>query len=275
MAASYPSVRASNPGQDVLVDPTHRTVRVAAAGDVHASEAHRERVETAFAEIDGEADLILLAGDVTTHGDPEEARVLADACEGLRTPVYAVLGNHDHHLGCGDEVADTLQAAGVLVLDRDWTVAEVDGLDVGIVGTKGFVGGFPGSFLPDFGEPLLREVYAETTAEAEAIAAGLQAVAHCPLRIVLLHYAPVDDTLEGEPLGIHAFLGCARLGIPIAEYLPDLVLHGHAHAGRFEGAIATTPVYNVAVQVTGRNFYVFELEATTGRSEVEVDAPPA
>jgi Icc-related predicted phosphoesterase len=257
------------------VDPTHRTVRVAAAGDVHASEAHRERVETAFAEIEGEADLILLAGDVTTHGDPEEARVLADACEGLRTPVYAVLGNHDHHLGRGDEVADTLRAAGVLVLDRDWTVAEVDGLDVGIVGTKGFVGGFPGSSLPDFGEPLLREVYAETTAEVEAIAAGLQAVAHCPLRIVLLHYAPVEDTLEGEPLGIHAFLGCARLGIPIAEYLPDLVLHGHAHAGRFEGAIATTPVYNVAVQVTGRNFYVFELEATPGRSEVEVDAPPA
>ena len=257
------------------VEAGTRRIRVAAAGDVHASDAHRERVEAAFAEIDGEADLVLLAGDVTTHGDPEEARVLADACEGLRTPVYAVLGNHDHHLGRGEEVADTLRAAGVLVLDRDWAVAEVDGVDVGIVGTKGFVGGFPGSSLPDFGEPLLREVYAETTAEATAIGDGLQAVAHCPLRIVLLHYAPVEETLEGEPLGIHTFLGCSRLGIPIAEYRPDLVLHGHAHAGRFEGAIATTPVYNVAVQVTGRDFYVFELDATPGRSEVEVDAPPA
>ena len=257
------------------MDEFRRTIRIAAAGDVHASEAHRERVESAFAEIDGDAHLILLAGDVTTQGDPEEARVLADACEGLGTPVYAVLGNHDHHLGRGLEVADVLRTAGILVLDRDWAVAEVDGVDVGIVGAKGFVGGFAGSSLPDFGEPLLREVYAETTAEAAAIGDGLKAVAHCPLRIVLLHYAPVEGTLEGEPPGIWTYLGCARLGIPIAEYLPDLVLHGHAHAGSFEGAIAETPVYNVAVQVTGRDFYVFELEATPGRSEVEVDAPPA
>ena len=257
------------------LDERTRKIRVAAAGDVHASEAHRGRVEAAFAAIDGEADLILLAGDVTTQGDPDEARVLADACAGITTPVYVVLGNHDHHLGRGEDVADVLRAAGVLVLDRDWAVVEIDGVDVGIVGTKGFVGGFPGSSIPDFGEPLLRQVYAETTAEVAAIADGLQAVAHCPLRIVLLHYAPVEETLEGEPEGIWAFLGCARLGVPIAEYLPDLVLHGHAHAGSFEGAIATTPVYNVAVQVTGRDFYVFELDAAPGRSEVEVDAPPA
>src|SRR5437764_3310701 len=152
MAASYPGLGRPNPGHASDMSDK-RTIRIAAAGDVHASEAHRERVEAAFAEIDGDADLILLAGDVTTQGDPEEARVLADACEGLRTPVYAVLGNHDHHLGRGHEVADMLRAAGVLVLDRDWTVAEVDGLDVGIVGTKGFVGGVPGSALPGFGEP--------------------------------------------------------------------------------------------------------------------------
>ena len=252
-----------------------RTIRIAAAGDVHASEAHRERVEAAFAEIDGEADLILLAGDVTTQGDPEEARVLADACEGLRTPVYAVLGNHDHHLGRGHEVADTLRAAGVLVLDRDWAIACIDDVDVGIVGAKGFVGGFAGSSLPDFGEPLLRQVYAETSAEVDALESGLQAVAHCPLRLVLLHYAPITETLEGEPIGIWNLLGSARLALPVAEYRPDLVVHGHAHAGRFEGAIGDTPVYNVAVQVIGRDFYVFELEATAGRSEVEVDAPPA
>jgi Icc-related predicted phosphoesterase len=257
------------------MDELTRRIRVAAAGDVHASEAHRERVEAAFAAIDSEADLILLAGDVTTQGDPDEARVLADACNDLSTPVYAVLGNHDHHLGRGEEVADVLRTAGVAVLERDSAVAEIDGVDVGIVGTKGFVGGFPGSSLPDYGEPLLRQVYAETSAEAAAIGEGLQAVAHCPLRIVLLHYSPVEQTLVGEPEGIWTFLGCSRLGVPIAEYLPDLVVHGHAHAGSFEGAIATTPVYNVAVQVTGRDFYVFELDATPGRSEVEVDAPPA
>ena len=257
------------------MDELTRRIRVAAAGDVHASEAHRERVEAAFAAIDSEADLVLLAGDVTTQGDPDEARVLADACNDLSTPVYAVLGNHDHHLGRGEEVADVLRTAGVAILERDWAVAEIDGVDVGIVGTKGFVGGFAGSSLPDYGEPLLRQVYAETSAEAAAIGEGLQAVAHCPLRIVLLHYAPVEQTLVGEPEGIWTFLGCGRLGVPIAEYLPDLVVHGHAHAGSFEGAIATTPVYNVAVQVTGRDFYVFELDATPGRSEIEVDAPPA
>jgi Icc-related predicted phosphoesterase len=257
------------------VEETARRIRVAAAGDVHASEAHREQVEAAFTEIDRDVDLILLAGDVTTHGDPDEARVLADACLHLRTPIYAVLGNHDHHLGRAEEVADVLRTAGIAILERDWAIAELDGVDVGIVGTKGFVGGFAGSMLPDFGEPLLRQGYDETSAEAAAIGEGLQAVAHCPLRIVLLHYAPVEQTLVGEPEGIWTFLGCGRLGVPIAEYLPDLVVHGHAHAGSFEGAIATTPVYNVAVQVTGRDFYVFELEATAGRSEVEVDAPPA
>ena len=257
------------------MESAKRTIKVAAAGDIHACEPHRERIDTAFAEVDDEADLILLAGDLTTHGEPEEASVLADACSGLATPVYAVLGNHDHHLGRADEVADALREGGVIVLDRDSAVAEIDGVDVGVVGTKGFVGGFPGSSLPDFGEPLLRRVYAETSAEVEALERGLQAVAHCPLRIVLLHYAPIEGTLEGEPIGIWNLLGSARLALPVAEYRPDLVLHGHAHAGRFEGAIGETPVYNVAVQVIGRDFYVFELEATAGRSEVEVDAPPA
>jgi uncharacterized protein len=257
------------------VDSAKRTIKIAAAADIHACEPHRERIDTAFAEVDDEADLILLAGDLTTRGEPEEASMLADACSGLATPVYAVLGNHDHHLGRGDEVADALRDGGVIVLDRDSAVAAVVGVDVGIVGTKGFVGGFPGSSLPDFGEPLLRRMYAETSAEVEAIERGLQAVAHCPLRIVLLHYAPIVETLEGEPIGIWNLLGSARLGLPVAEYRPDLVLHGHAHAGRFEGAIGETPVYNVAVQVIGRDFYVFELDATAGRSEVEVDAPPA
>ena len=250
-------------------------MRIAAAADIHASEASADRVERAFADLEGAADVVLLAGDLTTSGEPEQGEVIADACRGLDLPIFAVLGNHDHNAQRTDELEKVLGGAGVRLLDRECATCEVGELELGIVGAKGFVGGFAGSSLPDFGEPLLREVYAETTAEVEAIGDGLRAVAHCPLRIVLLHYAPVEGTLEGEPPGIWTYLGCARLGIPIAEYLPDLVLHGHAHAGSFEGAIAETPVYNVAVQVTGRDFYVFELEATPGRSEVEVDAPPA
>lgn len=248
-----------------------QTIRIAAAGDLHADEAHRARLEAAFASLDGAADLVLLAGDLTTHGTPEQAEVLVEACRGFGAPIVAVLGNHDHHEGRGDEVAQVLREAGVLVLDRDATVLEVAGLEVGVAGTKGFVGGFPGSALPDFGEPLLRTVYAETSEETLAIERGLQQITHCDLRIVLLHYAPIEETLEGEPLGIRTFLGSARLATPIAEYQPDLVLHGHAHAGSFEGRIGETPVYNVAVHVTGRDFYVFELDVTPRRPEIEVE----
>jgi Icc-related predicted phosphoesterase len=238
-------------------------VKIAAAGDVHASEATRSHIAESFAAIEQDVDLVLLAGDLTAHGEPHEARVLADACHDLRIPVCAVLGNHDLHGGRGDEVATILRGAGLHVLDRNTAVFD----DVGVVGTKGFVGGFTGSQLPDFGEPLLRRVYAETSEEVEAIRRGLQEVAHCPIRIVLLHYSPTSDTLHGEPEGIWTFLGSDRLATPIAEYRPDVVLHGHAHAGSFEGAIGTVPVYNVAVHVTGRDFYVFELEG----HEVEVE----
>jgi Icc-related predicted phosphoesterase len=244
-------------------------VRIAAAGDVHASEATRARIEEAFAAIEREADLVLLAGDLTTHGEPKQAQVLADACRRLHIPVCAVLGNHDLHCGQGAAIADLLTAAGVHMLDRSATIFELDGGEVGVAGAKGFVGGFAGSQLPDFGEPLLRRVYAETTEEAEAIRRGLQAIAHCPIRIVLLHYAPTSDTLHGEPEGIWTYLGCDRLATPIAEYRPDVVLHGHAHSGSFEGAIGTIPVYNVAVHVTGRDFYVFELDSS--RSELSVE----
>ena len=242
-------------------------IRIAAAGDVHASEATRDRVLESFARVQEEADLVLLAGDLTTYGEPEQASVLAAACRGSSIPVCAVLGNHDLHAARGDEVAAILRDAGVNMLAGMCAEYELAGTTVGVVGTKGFVGGFPGSALPDFGEPLLRRVYAETTAEVEAIADGLRRIAHCALRIVLLHYSPTPDTLHGEPEGIWTYLGCDRLAVPIAEYLPDMVLHGHAHAGSFEGAIGPVPVYNVAVHVTGRDFYVFEL----GRHEVEVE----
>jgi len=153
------------------------------------------------------------------------------------------------------------------MLDREAVVLELAGQEIGVVGTKGFVGGFSGSQLPDFGEPLLRRVYAETTEEVDAIRRGLKEIAHCPIRIVLLHHAPTSDTLHGEPEGIWTYLGSDRLATPIAEYRPDVVLHGHAHSGSFEGAIGGVPVYNVAVHVTGRDFYVFELEG----HDVEVE----
>ena len=235
-------------------------VRVAAAGDIHVREANAELVKEAFRQVAPEADLILLAGDLTTHGKPGQAAFLADACDGLGVPVAAVLGNHDHHCARGEELAAALEGAGIAVLDRSSRVYEIGGTEVGVVGAKGFVGGFAGSHLPDFGEPLLRQVYRETSDEVDAIEQGLVEVAHCPVRIVLLHYAPIEETIEGEPPGIHTFLGSSRLADPIRVHEPDLVLHGHAHAGTFAGSIGPTPVHNVSVPVMKRDFWVFELK---------------
>src|SRR5205085_2926864 len=191
-----------------------RRLRIAAAGDLHCSESRAEEISDAVASIRGSADLLLLAGDLTTHGEPEEGLMLCEA----------------------------------------------GGLEVGIAGVKGFVGGFPGSHLPDFGEPLLRAVYRETTLDVEALDRGLREIALCPARIVLMHYSPVEDTIVGEPAGIWAFLGTDRLAAPIAEHEPDLVLHGHAHSGSFSGSIGEVPVYNVSVPVIGRDFWLFELD---------------
>jgi Icc-related predicted phosphoesterase len=162
-----------------------------------------------------------------------------------------------------------LRDAGICMLDRSSTILDVGGVEVGVVGVKGFVGGFPDSRLPDFGEPLLRQVYAYTTAEVEAMERGLRAIGHCALRIMLMHYAPTMSTLEGEPRTIWTYLGSDRLASPIEEYRPDLVLHGHAHRGSFEGFVGSVPVYNVAVHVTQRDFWIFELEPGTHRAAVE------
>ena len=230
---------------------------VAAVGDIHASEEHRDHLERSFGELD--ADVVLLAGDLTTHGLVEEAAVLADACARTAAPVLAVLGNHDHHNGLAGDIAATLENAGVDVLDRAHIVLEVAGMEVGVVGTKGFVGGFPGAEIPDFGERLLREVYAETSQEVQALEAGLEAVAGCDRRLVLLHYAPVSETIVGEPEGIWAFLGSGRLAVPIGAHRPDAVFHGHAHHGRRTGAIGTVPVHNVARHVLDGDFLVTRL----------------
>ena len=173
--------------------------------------------------------------------------------------MLTVLGNHDWHSNRRDDVVDVLIGGGIVVLDRDHAILDVAGIELGVVGLKGFVGGFDGHRLPDFGEPLLRAVYDDMSADVDALDEGLRAIAACPLRIVLLHYAPVEGTLEGEPREIWAFLGSDRLAAPIAEHRPHVVLHGHAHAGTFEAAIADVPVYNVSAPVIGRDFCVFEL----------------
>ena len=238
------------------------SLRIAAAGDIHLGrEGDAERWRTAFDALHGQVDLVLLAGDLTTHGEPEQGRMVAHAVENLAAdvPVLSVLGNHDWHADRADELTAVLEEGGIEVLERESRILDLGGTEVGVVGVKGFMGGFPGSHLPDFGEPLLRRVYAEGMDEVAALDQGLREVALCPFRIVLMHYAPITATLEGERREIWTFLGSDRLAAPINEHTPDLVLHGHAHAGTFQGETCGVPVYNVSVPVLGEDFWVFEL----------------
>jgi Icc-related predicted phosphoesterase len=234
-------------------------IRVAAAGDIHAGGPGDERLVGVFADAARDADLILLAGDLTLHGQPEETTTLVEAVRGIETPVVAVLGNHDWHANRSEELTAVLSEAGIRMLDKSSAVLEVGETSVGVAGVKGFVGGFPDSALPDFGEPSLRRVYAETSEEVEGLGRALEEIASCDVRIALLHYAPTSATLEGEPPGIWAFLGSDRFAAPIAQHRPDIVLHGHGHMGTFKGEIGDVPVYNVAQPVIGKDFELFEL----------------
>jgi Icc-related predicted phosphoesterase len=245
-----------------------KTIRVAAAGDIHAGSAERDRVREAFERVEQQADMIVLAGDLTQHGQVDEVCVVADACRELQIPVVAVLGNHDWQSDRPGDLVRALAEAGVVVLDRSHTILPVCGVSVGIAGVKGFVGGF-GNQWANFGEPLFREAYAETTRDVDGLDKSLAAIEPCAVRIALLHYAPVEATLAGEPERLWLVLGADRLAGPIRQHRPDLVVHGHAHRGSFEGDVDGVPVYNVAVHVMGREFWVFELDA-----EQREPAPP-
>jgi len=236
------------------------TIRVAAAGDIHAGTSDGDRVRAAFERIGSEADLVLLAGDLTRHGQLDEVGVVADACRAIEVPVVAVLGNHDWQSDRPDDLRRALTEAGVVVLDRSHAIVPVCGVSVGIAGVKGFVGGF-GQQWANFGEPLFREAYAETTRDVDGLEQGLAAIVPCAIRIALLHYSPVEATLVGEPERLWLVLGADRLAGPIQRHRPHVVVHGHAHHGSFEGEIDGVPVYNVAVHVTGRDFWTFELSA--------------
>jgi Icc-related predicted phosphoesterase len=245
-----------------------KTVRVAAAGDIHAGSTEPDRVREAFKRVEEQADVVLLAGDLTQHGQLDQVAVVAEACRGLEIPVVAVLGNHDWQSDRAGDLWRALAEVGVIVLDRSHTILPVRGTSVGVAGVKGFVGGF-GNQWANFGEPLFRDAYAETTRDVEGLDKSLAAIEPCAVRIALLHYSPVEATLVGEPERLWLVLGADRLAGPIRQHRPDLVLHGHAHHGSFEGSIDGVPVYNVAVHVMGREFWVFELDV-----EARAPAPP-
>jgi Icc-related predicted phosphoesterase len=237
-------------------------MRVAAVGDVHVGPDSRHTLAPGFEHLDRDADVLLLAGDLTRCGTAEEAAVLGEELRHVRAPKLAVLGNHDHHDERPDEVCATLQRAGITVLEGDAVQIDVGGCRLGVAGVKGFGGGFGSTALSAFGERETKRFVEHTKWISERLRGALEQLdGHCDVRIALLHYAPVRDTIEGEPPEIHAFLGSQLLAEAIDAAGADLVLHGHAHAGTECGATpAGVPVRNVALPLLGAAYRVFSFD---------------
>ncbi|MGW4891984.1 metallophosphoesterase family protein [Kitasatospora sp. NPDC004240] len=237
-------------------------IRVAAVGDVHLGPDSRGLLRPAFAGLGERADLLLLAGDLTRHGTAEEAAVVAEEVAGLPVPVVAVLGNHDYDAGGPEEVGRILAEGGVRVLERSTATVPVGGRLVGVAGTKGFGGGFAGRSGGEFGEPEMKAFMRHTRECADGLRAGLDRLARegCAVRIALLHFSPVPDTLAGEPPEIYPFLGSYLLAEAIDGAGADLAVHGHAHLGTERGLTACgVRVRNVAQPVIGRAYAVYHL----------------
>jgi Icc-related predicted phosphoesterase len=217
-------------------------VRFAAVGDLHVTKDSVGTLRGFFAQASEAADALLLCGDLTDYGTAEEAKVLADELGAVSVPIVAVLGNHDYESGTPQVVCEILTRAGVRVLDG--SACEIEG--VGIVGVKGFAGGFGRASLGAWGEPAIKAFVQEALNEAMKLESAL-AKLRMPRRIALLHYSPVAATVTGEPVEIFPFLGSSRLEEPLLRYPVDAIFHGHAHRGTPEGrTINGVPVFNVA-----------------------------
>jgi Icc-related predicted phosphoesterase len=233
-------------------------IRIAAVGDVHVAPDCAGCLE--LGRVEGAADMLVLAGDLTRVGDPAEARVLVDELAGVRVPKFAVLGNHDYHSDRADAIIACLEKAGVRVLEGDTATLEVDGTRVGVVGAKGFGGGFVGACGSDFGEPEMKAFVRHTKSIAGRLEQALRSI-DAPVRVVLLHYAPTEATLQGERPEIYPFLGSYLLGEAIDSVGADIVFHGHAHRGTEKGITpGGVQVRNVAKPVIGSPFKVYVLD---------------
>jgi Icc-related predicted phosphoesterase len=230
---------------------TKKTVRLAAVGDIHCGKNGRGSLQPLFAQVAEAADVLVLCGDLTDYGLPDEARVLVREMAPLaKIPVVGVLGNHDFESGQEDEVRSILTDAGMTLLDGE----SCEFLGIGFAGAKGFAGGFGRGTLGAWGEPAVKRFVQEALDEALKFESALARL-KTPRRIAVLHYAPVRDTVEGEPPEIFPYLGCSRLEEPLARYPVHAVFHGHAHNGAPEGrARGDIPVFNVSMSLLLKSF---------------------
>jgi Icc-related predicted phosphoesterase len=228
-------------------------VRVAAVGDIHCTKTSEGVLQPLFSQMAEAVDVIALCGDLVDYGLAEETHVLVKELAGVlksRVRVVAVLGNHDFEGGQPETVKQILCEAGVTILDGD--TVEIEG--VGFAGAKGFCGGFGRRSLEPWGEPAIKAFVREALDEALKLESALARL-RTPHRIALLHYSPIQATVEGEPVEIFPFLGSSRLEEPINRYEVTAVVHGHAHHGSPEGRTARgIPVYNVSMPLLKRHF---------------------
>ena len=235
-------------------------MKIAATADLHFSPANQVALRDQLSKARDEADVLLLAGDLTNYGQPSEMDPLLNALVRIRVPTIAVLGNHDYESGREQELMQMMTGGGIKVLDG--SAYERDG--VGFAGTKGFVGGFGRGALTAFGEPEIKAFVRASIDEALKLERGLSQL-RTPKRIVVLHYSPIADTVRGEFPEIMPFLGTSRLAEVIDRHGANLVVHGHAHNGTLDGhTIAGIPVHNVAITLLQRQsepaaFRVFDV----------------
>jgi Icc-related predicted phosphoesterase len=235
-------------------------MRVAAIGDLHVQEDSVAPYREMFTEISNSADVLLLCGDLTNFGKTKEAEILADDIKSCAIPVLGVLGNHDYECGQPDKVCEILTSAGMKVLNEQ--AVEIEG--VGFAGVKGFMGGFGRGELAPFGEPIAKAFVDEVMNEARKLENQLRTL-RTDRSVAVLHYSPIEETIEGEPPAIFQYLGSQRLCEPIDRFdHVKAVVHGHAHHGTYEGRTPLgKPVYNVAQFVLrpkfGKPYVVLEV----------------
>ena len=222
----------------------YAAMRIAATGDLHFGKASAGMLQPLLSQITTDIDVIVMTGDLTDYGSADEARAFAkELSAAARVPVVAVLGNHDFEAGAEQEIHQILVDHGVCVLDGD--TCEIQG--VGFAGVKGFAGGFGRRALGPWGEKIIKQFVHEAVNEALKLESALARL-RTEKTVVVLHYSPIEGTVEGEPREIYPYLGCSRLEEPLGRYNVTAVLHGHAHNGAPEGRTsANVPVYNVAL----------------------------
>ncbi|MEX0798937.1 MAG: metallophosphoesterase [Bacteriovoracaceae bacterium] len=232
-------------------------IRLAAVGDLHFDKDSHNRLSVYFEGLEDKADLLLLAGDLTNNGHPDEAKALAHDLRKCPIPVVAVLGNHDLHLDQADAVVSILQDAKARVLRDSSTTFSINNVSVGIAGSKGFGGGFVGACGADYGEPEMKSFMRHSKKTAKKFEEELLAL-KTDYKVGLLHYSPTAQTLMGEKKEIYPFLGCYYLAEALDHGGADIAFHGHAHKGTEKGETpGGTPVRNVAQPVIRHAFNIY------------------